>query len=774
MVKAYEFLTTAGIAFEEDAPYFAKCFVKSEGNQGPVNDATETGDCAKYVDLPDHPHNEKPCKCWSSRPKVQPSCPDMPATKRRSEVLVSWSHIKAFGPLSTQKQQDLIMHHIMEGGPVSAAFRIWDDFRNFVSMNPTIPYRRHEPEAKTSGGHAIVIIGWGESTEDPPVPYWWIRNSWGKDFALQGYFKVARGANVGLEASVVFGEINSRLPRSNLSEADFGIRPAWQNGLVGFPWGRVEQDSNGTLKYVKGPELTGDPRSFLDITVHSDQVKVLQDTYVDSDLISGVFKLITLRIPVTCSSPCTVGLADGFRTYPAINATSRFSDFILDDDSWTAGFLQVYISKDDPIQGTSAFELKLEVKSSLQQQLLLEYPALTNYWGSVPHFSQTVSVILPHVAEHRKASTPLAPIVPMKVDITALELKLGQGICSIPVVSISARSSYQSTFRIRILDADTQAEILPSTERLQTTAGQFVFAYFGSYTSLGGGDFRDALMQDGVAHKKNLQVEVTASCTTFQIEQRAFTSKVVAWPEAPATGLDVSIGDVKLVEGAISIAIESNLASIWSLTILDRDTEEVILPRTLAFSEYTKPKQKAVVFVGRSYNSVGGDEFAKLFSQDGKGFKRKLRFQVKAVSNDYRTEQVAEASKDFVWPEAPETPLQVSLDALTVVKRTGCKVLSFVVRSSDDSTFFVKIEDLTSGEVYLPTTQADGKPTQTAYLYFGGWSSLGGSALREVLAPGGKAYRRGLRVHVIAVCDQFVKQSKAFTIAEYQPQEQDS
>lgn len=46
------------------------------------------------------------------------------------------------------------------------------------------------------GGHAIEIVGWGETTIDyqgkkVPLPYWVVKNSWGTDYQNGGYFKTA-------------------------------------------------------------------------------------------------------------------------------------------------------------------------------------------------------------------------------------------------------------------------------------------------------------------------------------------------------------------------------------------------------------------------------------------------------------------------------------------------------------------------------------------------------------------------------------------------------
>ena len=53
------------------------------------------------------------------------------------------------------------------------------------------------------GGHAVEIVGWGE---DNGHKYWWIKNSWGKDWGVDGYFKMDRGNNnCKVEENIVTG-----------------------------------------------------------------------------------------------------------------------------------------------------------------------------------------------------------------------------------------------------------------------------------------------------------------------------------------------------------------------------------------------------------------------------------------------------------------------------------------------------------------------------------------------------------------------------------------
>ncbi len=103
------------------------------------------------------------------------------------------------GVLKNQKGGDeQIIREIWRWGPVATGIRVYPDFYTFDAAKDIYKWNGKGPQV---GGHAIVIIGWGEENG---VKYWIIRNSWGKKWGDNGYFRMIRGNNnCGIESNVV-------------------------------------------------------------------------------------------------------------------------------------------------------------------------------------------------------------------------------------------------------------------------------------------------------------------------------------------------------------------------------------------------------------------------------------------------------------------------------------------------------------------------------------------------------------------------------------------
>jgi cathepsin B len=102
-------------------------------------------------------------------------------------------------PVEDRSELD-IRREIYKFGPVSSAFELYPDFFTF---DPNKQIYRWSGDGKRISGHAIVIDGWGEENG---VKYWWIRNSWGPNWGIGGYFRMIRGENhCKLEENVITG-----------------------------------------------------------------------------------------------------------------------------------------------------------------------------------------------------------------------------------------------------------------------------------------------------------------------------------------------------------------------------------------------------------------------------------------------------------------------------------------------------------------------------------------------------------------------------------------
>eukprot|EP00310_Coccolithus_braarudii_P020291 CAMPEP_0183352714 /NCGR_PEP_ID=MMETSP0164_2-20130417/29981_1 /TAXON_ID=221442 /ORGANISM="Coccolithus pelagicus ssp braarudi, Strain PLY182g" /LENGTH=332 /DNA_ID=CAMNT_0025525225 /DNA_START=45 /DNA_END=1043 /DNA_ORIENTATION=+ len=77
-------------------------------------------------------------------------------------------------------------------GPVSIAFQVSDDFR-FYSDGVYDGVCDRDPDKVN---HAVVAVGYGVANPTTyAVPYYTVRNSWGADWGVDGYFMIKRGVN---------------------------------------------------------------------------------------------------------------------------------------------------------------------------------------------------------------------------------------------------------------------------------------------------------------------------------------------------------------------------------------------------------------------------------------------------------------------------------------------------------------------------------------------------------------------------------------------------
>ena len=155
-------------------------------------------------------YSHQSVKTFTNKPTVYSCAPVPKNTKQKRHKARGFYRVNPYtmGMLKGKDRIDNNMHAIMDeimrNGPVTATIKVFDTLdasrikENFYLYSGGVygyPWRQGDPK-EYDGYHAIAIIGWGEDQiAGRTVPYWLIRNSWGKDWGEDGYGKVFRGVN---------------------------------------------------------------------------------------------------------------------------------------------------------------------------------------------------------------------------------------------------------------------------------------------------------------------------------------------------------------------------------------------------------------------------------------------------------------------------------------------------------------------------------------------------------------------------------------------------
>jgi len=91
----------------------------------------------------------------------------------------------------TEGSESELTDAIANVGPVSIAYQVASDFKNYVSGVYSSTICKSGP---MDVNHAVLAVGYG--MEDQKTPYYLVKNSWGTSFGIDGYFKIIRGQNM--------------------------------------------------------------------------------------------------------------------------------------------------------------------------------------------------------------------------------------------------------------------------------------------------------------------------------------------------------------------------------------------------------------------------------------------------------------------------------------------------------------------------------------------------------------------------------------------------
>lgn len=96
---------------------------------------------------------------------------------------------RAYHIYALENSEKTIETSIYTMGPVASVMILYSDF--YTYNNKKDIYSWNGKSAKLSS-HAIEIVGWGE---DKGIKYWQVKNSWGENWGMKGYFKIKKGVN---------------------------------------------------------------------------------------------------------------------------------------------------------------------------------------------------------------------------------------------------------------------------------------------------------------------------------------------------------------------------------------------------------------------------------------------------------------------------------------------------------------------------------------------------------------------------------------------------
>lgn len=213
------------------------------------------------------------------------TCP----AKRNGQLVAARKH-RALTIYNIEPNENAIMLDLYKYGPISTGFMVYPDFVSSYD-GKSIYKRAGSITGDSVGGHAVVVSGYGTAVENgKSIDYWWIKNSWGDDWGIDGYFRMQRNLP-GCELEQNCVGILPDIPGLTITDpaivpvetADDIFVRAYSNHFVdpitGYYTSAIEKIKNGQLQGDLTPLIDPnfqlpDMKTFLagEINVYLDQV----------------------------------------------------------------------------------------------------------------------------------------------------------------------------------------------------------------------------------------------------------------------------------------------------------------------------------------------------------------------------------------------------------------------------------------------------------------------------------------------------------------------
>ncbi|CAK9190649.1 unnamed protein product [Sphagnum troendelagicum] len=112
----------------------------------------------------------------------------------------------------TEGAENELKHAVATVRPVSVAFEVIDSFMLYKSGVFSDPGCHDSPQTVN---HAVLAVGYG--VNENGTPYWIIKNSWGANWGINGYFHMEMGKNMcGIATCAAYPVVPEDLKESNM------------------------------------------------------------------------------------------------------------------------------------------------------------------------------------------------------------------------------------------------------------------------------------------------------------------------------------------------------------------------------------------------------------------------------------------------------------------------------------------------------------------------------------------------------------------------------
>jgi len=250
-----------------------------------------------------HPYSSKVVDlCQAQIGQVLPSCSDIagaeydrcvdgqPSKQYRSGGLYMVSDTS----LKLSENERAIRREIWKYGPVTSGMRVYEDLFDWDGVG----VYQWNGKAPLTGGHAVVIMGWGTMNG---VKYWQVRNTWGEAWGDGGYFRIVRGENhCELEANVLVGypdmPLASRylLSKRMTTPQDVFLRNVWPYDYSGYNVSNIIDMLEGRVDgIIIDPLFTPEMIPNLKTMVAA-KPRQIRYPYADTNIRVGIFVFVFL------------------------------------------------------------------------------------------------------------------------------------------------------------------------------------------------------------------------------------------------------------------------------------------------------------------------------------------------------------------------------------------------------------------------------------------------------------------------------------------------